>query len=348
MNTKLNVMRDLLLFITGIAVILFAFTKTIHEITFLSKTLETIGIAMVGYGPIQLIVNLINYTKDSTSRRKLENMFSSIVRVVENKETLPIFIAVDIEGCITPSNRSQIDLSKLQRLKAYCEFTKEHTEYPPLILYTGRSQGYVELLSQTLGILDFRNDLPFVIENGAALYRPGLKQTIPLFTQAQIKIIREVEAIIMEELPNNNFEPKSYMITINPNIHQNVDDLREFATLLLSKKGLVDSLNITNTASAVDITPIGISKLAGLYKVLNYLPSEKSTYQLDEAVSIGDHIADLPILAATGSSYCPAQNVHTEVRDYIEDRFGSTHVIDKPNIEFVISVIEQECGLSIA
>src|SRR5688500_10596975 len=104
------------------------------------------------------------------SRTTIDNSFCSAVRIVSVKSGLPLLIASDIEGCITPPDRTEIDLLKFHRLRAYCEFVKANPEFPQIIALTGRSQGYVELLAQSLGMLNSPFDIPFVIENGAALY----------------------------------------------------------------------------------------------------------------------------------------------------------------------------------
>jgi len=55
----------------------------------------------------------------------------------------------------------------------------------------------------------------------------------------------------------------------------------------------------------------------------------------------------MPILTNVGRAYCPAENVHTEVRNFVEKTFGSAHIINAPHIDFVIKVIEKECGVQI-
>ena len=348
MRTSQTLTRDLLIMVTGILVVVLSHIPSMLSFPAIAETLQTIGIGMAGYAPVQFIINFRNFRRLRNTKKSIRRLFESAVTIYEQKETLPAFIAADVEGCITPSNRAEIDLIKLQRLRSYCEFTKSHREYPPLVIYTGRSQGYVELLAQSLGMLDSPLDLPFVIENGCALYRPGSKQTIPLINSEQLKAVRKVQLIINAAMPNNLFEPKTYMVTINPTQTQSVDELRESITVLLKDNDLLGSLAVTNTASAVDITPKGISKLSGLKENLKYYPDDRMQQYLDAIVGVGDHISDLPVLKNIGRAYCPAENVHIEVRNFVESKFGKDHVIDSPDIEFVIRVIELECGLRVA
>jgi hydroxymethylpyrimidine pyrophosphatase-like HAD family hydrolase len=137
------------------------------------------------------------------------------------------------------------------------------------------------------------------------------------------------------------------MVTINPQTAQSVDDLRERITIILKDNSFLEQLTVTNTASAVDITARDINKLTGLKEVIKYYPKDRSLNDLSAVVAVGDHISDMPILTNVGRAYCPAENVHTEVRNFVEKTFGPAHIINAPHIDFVIKVIEKECGVQI-
>jgi hypothetical protein len=87
-------------------------------------------------------------------------------------------------------------------------------------IFTGRSQGYVELLAQSLGMVKDDRDLPVAIECGTALYYPHSKKTERLTPPgkeaAYRQLIRNIEELLREKLPSREFEPKCYMVTINP------------------------------------------------------------------------------------------------------------------------------------
>ena len=120
----------------------------------LSKVIETIGIGVSGYGAVQFILFLFNYSFIKREVEKTNQLFKRLIKIRDAEAELPYAFAFDIEGCITPPNREEINLRKFQKLRAYCDFIKENNKYPPIIIYTGRSQGYVELLAQSLGMLD--------------------------------------------------------------------------------------------------------------------------------------------------------------------------------------------------
>jgi hydroxymethylpyrimidine pyrophosphatase-like HAD family hydrolase len=341
MERRRTAMRDGLILVCGIALLLLVYDRFFPNVQPLPKALESVGLAMVVYAPIQLFIILTTRLSERHTEKGIDRAFAAQIRITLPKKKLPLFIATDIEGCLTPPDRTEINLRKFQKMRAYCEFVNRHPEYPQIVLFTGRSQGYVELLAQSLGMLRTPLDIPFVIENGAALYYPNARKTKALATRDQQEKINKALPLLAEKLPENKFEPKSHMITINPTTGQTIDNLRDLVTSLLHDS----DLTILSTASAIDITPPNITKLSGLKEVI------ASTYNDDKAikniVAIVDHISDLDVIKAAGSAYCPEKRVHGEVRSCVEARFGEDHIIDLPDIDFVLHVIERECGVRV-
>lgn len=336
----------LAIFLGGLAFVFFAHMKEVALLSTLTGFLEAIGFAMMGYTSIGLIVDAKSYLSERKTRKAINRLFSRSIRIVSEKETLPIFITTDLEGCITPPYRTKVDLMKLQSLRSYCQFVKTNREFPQLVIFTGRSQGYVEFLVQALDIFNSPHDLPFVIENGAALYHINARKTQSLLSSEQSSAIQKAKALLQAEFRLNEFEPKSYMVTVNPCEGYESDDLREKVTLFLEKKtDLFDKLAISSTASAVDINSKGINKLFGLEQVLSCYPKDKERRDFISVTALGDSISDLEVLKRVGSAYCSSENVHGAVRKYVEDKFGESHVIQKPHIDFVLRAIENECGI---
>lgn len=347
-----NITGYLLIFVSGLALIFLSHTTGI-ELMYptISKAIEAIGFGLVGYAPIELLTLVPARLREHKIKRDIDRSFQSAVKIVSSKKELPIFIAVDAEGCLTPPHRTEIDLRNFQRLRGYCEFVKTNDgqQFPPLVIYTGRSQGYVELLAQSLGMINTSFDLPFIIENGSALYFPGGRKTVPLITIEQQGIIESTHHLLTENLPNNEFEPKSYMISINTiPTRQTIDELREKVTLLLQANDILKSLTISSTYSAVDITLKNINKLSGLKEVLNVyhgLRHDQQDQGLEDIVALADSTSDLGVIKNVGTAYCPAHDVHPEVLAVIEKQFGSDHVVNERHIAFVIKAVERICGL---
>lgn len=348
-----TITKHLLLFVSGLALIFLAHTQIETASPMTSRVLEALGFALAGYAPIRLVMSITTLLGEGWRARLMDRAFRSGVRIVSPKKVLPLLIVADAEGCITPPHRTEVDLRKFQRLRAYCEFVKSEAgqEFPPLLIYTGRPQGYVEMLAQVLGVVDSPLDLPFVIENGAALYFPVSRKTVPITNDEQRRLSEKIRNLLIEKMPQNEFEPKIYMTTINalPD-QQTIDKLRQEVIRILKDTDVLDSLVINSTASAVDITPKNINKLVGLKEAIkeyhNLRPDTRGR-DLDAVVGIADSTSDLCVLEEVGRAYCSAHDVAPEVRKFVEQRFGTDHVIDRKHIDFVIAVIEKECGLHI-
>jgi hydroxymethylpyrimidine pyrophosphatase-like HAD family hydrolase len=341
---------DLLIFLSGLVLVFLANTDTVGAAEGVSRVLETLGLSMAGYAPIHLLVRAPRLISEWRARRALDEAFEPAVHVVEPRANLPIFIAADVEGCLTPPQRAVIDLRKFQRVRAYSEFVRADTSglFPPIVIFTGRSQGYVELLVQALDLMDPALELPFVIENGCALYLPASRKTLPQITVQQRKLMGDVLSVLSEQLPDSHFEPKVFMVTLNPAQAQTIDDLRSRVFKLLDNVDLLENVEINSTASAVDVTPKGVEKLTGLEKTLaayRQLRPARRDATLKDAVALVDSTSDLPVIREVGKAYCPAQEVHPEVRALIEDRFGDECVIAGRHIDFVIGAIQRETGL---
>jgi len=343
----------LLIFVSGLALIFLAHTGIEITSPTASRSFEAIGIGLVGYAPIEFLLSSRIRIAEKNNQKSIDQLFRSAVKVSTPGKDLPIFIAVDVEGCLTPPHRAEVNLRQFQRLRGYCEFVKTSAgqQYPPIVIYTGRSQGYVELLAQSLGMINPSLDLPFVIENGSALYFPSSRKTLPLATPEQRGALESTSHYLTETLSENEFEPKSYMISINPKPgRESIDELREKVILSLQGKNLLKELTVSSTASAVDVTIKNINKHIGLKEVLKIyhnLKPDRRDYDLKKVTALGDSTSDLCVIENVGEAFCPTHDVHPEVRAYVEDHFGIDNVIDKKHIHFVIEVVERTCGLKL-
>lgn len=304
-----------------------------------------IGIGMIGYALIAAVIELPAYLRSRRASRGLRRALTVTVAVRDGGKQIPQFVALDVEGCITPRDRAPVDLTHFARLRAYCDWRRDgHENYPPLVIFTGRSQGYVELLSQTFNLIDGeQGQVPFVIENGSALYTPGVKKTESLIRPSEQEMLDRTESRLRARFPANEFEPKAYMITINPRSGQPRETAASLKTEVrdfLRELDDIDEtkLDITNSATAVDITLSARTKLAGIKEVV-----QRRGWDLRSGVALGDNESDLAVLESVGGAYCPA-DADQVVRDRVPvgNRSAST------DIEFVLEVIERTCGLSIA
>ena len=339
--------RNLLILALGLIAVLVSQNEEIATNTILAGTIETIGIALMGYAPIQIALNAKFFFDQARNSRILDQAFRSSVKTVASVSVMPSFFAVDVSGVITPSDRGNIDLRKLQRLRSYANFIQNKSEYPPIVFFTGRSQGYVELLLQSLNMIKMPLDLPHIIENGSALYMASAKKVIPLVSLEQIDLIQDTRMIISKAMPYNEMEPKAYMVTVNTTDIETIGDLRESISRILTDHGLREKLHLSSSSTAVDLTPRDITKLAALEKVLEYQSSESQNRGLGAVTALGDTVSDMDVIRNVGRAYCPSEHVDLEVRNYIMQKFGKNHIISLNDIDFAIKVIEEECGLKI-
>ena len=267
--------------------------------------------------------------------------------VISKKESLPIFIATDIEGCVTPQFREEIDLAKLEKLRMYCQFVKKSPQYPQLVFFTGRSQGYVEFLMQSLGMINTAEEwLPSVIENGAALYFPKSRKIQELSDKEQLHEVNKARVLLHERFNKNKFEPKGFMITINNLDEQSIQSLKDEIDKVLEAEGYKSSLETATSATAVDITAHGVNKLFGINKVLEHYRQRTGNGEMKDIVAIGDHTSDFDVLRAAGKAYCPFYS-DGSVQTLIKKRFGESHIIQEGYVDLILHVIKEECGIEI-
>ncbi|MCK4796504.1 MAG: hypothetical protein KAT05_03940 [Spirochaetes bacterium] len=344
---------SLLILITGVALIFLANTEIEKLYPTSSRVIETLGITLTGYAPIRSILYLKNIISDGLTSKSINRNFFSKVKQVRIMKDLPIFFVVDIEGCITPPHRTQINLRQFQRLRGYCDYVKLYPEkkFPPFVIFTGRSQGYVELLAQSLGVTENNLDLPFVIENGSALYYPAKKKTEMLLNSDQRNLIQETQNLLINKLPNNEFEPKVSMVTINAVLgEETIDVLRQKVWTILNDANLIEKLIVSSTASSVDISVIDFNKISGIKRVLNIyhkLRPENKDKGLEHVIAMADSTSDLCVLKEVGKSYCPGKEAHPEICSFIEKNCGVDNIIDSSQIDFIMAVIEKETGLKV-
>ena len=241
-------------------------------------------------------------------------------------------ILLDIDGCIMPPNRSEADLLKLNKLKDYVHQTLKDKSLPKITIYTGRSQEYVEFLSQIIGLVN--SDIPFVIENGCALYFPMSKTTKATFENT--KATQKAKSILQEKLPNNPFEPKKYIVTINPTENQTIAELKDLIIDILKNLKILDALEVTNSASSVDVLPKGINKLYGVkYLIKNYLPKDIKT------IAIGDSSTDKDVLLYSTYAYAPS-NAAEGLKATLKSNHSNATILQESDIDAVLRMFEVE------
>jgi hydroxymethylpyrimidine pyrophosphatase-like HAD family hydrolase len=152
------------------------------------------------------------------------------------------------------------------------------------------------------------------------------------------------------QLADNQFEPKSYMVTVNhvpP--HQTTHQLGAIIEDVLRDPAIPrKKLRVDITASSVDVSLECISKYSGLILMLQkYMgfADEIIPEKLKDIAAIGDQEPDWSVLEHVGRPYCPKETDSQLGRLIAEKNPGKW--LNKPHIEAVVEMIENECGIKI-
>lgn len=219
--------------------------------------------------------------------------------IIQNKIQL---IVSDIEGCISPGKGFPLDLVALVEIQSHNR-NAQKGEGIPLTLCTGRPQPFVEAFCQMLAVY-----LPCVCENGAFLYDVKKDRILrhPGVTEQHMKALQELgrllEVTVKPKYPHHREPGKEICISLNPDAP--LENYADKIKLLYEHiKPYVDPylFTVTHSTSAVDITPKGIDKAAGV----RFL-SEVVNIPLEYMFGIGDTAGDLPFLRITGLAAAPS------------------------------------------
>lgn len=233
----------------------------------------------------------------------------------------------DVEGCVIPADRSPWDHQGLALLEQYNRQARVG-RFPALTLCTGRPAQFVDAVGQAIGLF-----VPAICENGAVLYDPATGRHEPLYPLEE----RERLYLIREYLENtwvrNGWvrlsRGKEICVSIVPTSARwgDIVEVRdELAENLLSELGIDPaSVNLTYSAGAVDITPLGVDKGAGVRVLLDRLDASA-----ESAIAIGDGVNDLPMFRLCGLAAAPSNARPEVVRvvDYVAPAAETQGVLD--------------------
>jgi HAD superfamily hydrolase (TIGR01484 family) len=235
-------------------------------------------------------------------------------------------IVSDIEGCLSSGKGLPLDLAALTKIQVHNRKAQEGDRIP-LTLCTGRPQPFVEAFCQMLSV-----HLPCVCENGALLYdfREDTIVRHPNITERHLKALQELEDLldskVKQEYPYRREPGKEICISLNPDapVESYADQVK---SLYEHIEPYVDQdlFTVTHSTSAVDITPKGIDKAAGIRFLSKTLNIPRA-----HMLGIGDTMGDLPFLHIVGLAAAPfnAENAVKDVVQYVSPEPGAQGVID--------------------
>jgi hydroxymethylpyrimidine pyrophosphatase-like HAD family hydrolase len=233
-------------------------------------------------------------------------------------------IILDIEGVVTAAGGSQFPwpLAEMAEARRLLE------ESPvPCVLCSGRQVPYGEAVAQALNLFRSRPEdaraaarqrgapelfgWPSVLENGAYLYDAVQKRPLPhpTLTPARIQRLHALRAEridpLMARTGANLDVGKDFCVSINPppaapgaRERMATDTFRTVVEEELADA--LDELEIKHSASAIDITPRGVSKASGVQVALEW-----TGLSPEDVLGVGDTVADQEWLAGVGWTATP-------------------------------------------
>lgn len=234
-------------------------------------------------------------------------------------------VILDVEGVLTLPGGGQYPwpLDALARVRAFLE----HSDLA-CVLCTGRQQPYGEAIIQGLNLFTALTEeqraavlrrggpeligWPSIMENGAYFYDPLAKRPFPHpdLTPERVQALQRIRTEVLWPLAQETEAVieagKDFSVSVNPPpVTRGSSERQSTAEFLPRVEALLaefsDALEIKASASAVDITPCGISKASAVRLLLQWLGLRN-----DEVLGVGDTRADELWLQEVGWRAAPA------------------------------------------
>jgi len=234
-------------------------------------------------------------------------------------------VILDVEGVLTLPGGGQYPwpLDDLGRVRRYLEATAL-----PCVLCTGRQQPYGEAVIQGLNLFsrlpaEQAADVirrggpellawPSIMENGAYFYDPLAKRPFPHpdLTPERVQVLQRLRTEVLRPLALETGAVieagKDFSVSINPppltRNNSERQSTAEFAPIVeAALAGFAEAVEVKSSASAVDITPRGISKASAVGLLLHWLGLAPM-----DVLGVGDTRADELWLREVGWRAAPA------------------------------------------
>ena len=327
------------------------------------ETLKMVGSAVTGGGLIPLLEAAIrhigriilrmghslNYLGKAFIKKDIDAQIAICASYAKHKDIhFPEMIFSDTEGVMTSIDRENSAIDDIVMFRSYLGKLSELGK-SKVIINTGRCQGYVEMLCQILGIANNAHyDIPHIIENGAALYNSYNKSVIPLLDKEKVSMLYELDKKLRKHLPDNIFEPKTFLITVNPNDSDHIDKLYKDILDFIHKQQFRGQFEVHYSFTAVDVSIKGVNKLSAVNYIVDKYFNNNSDV-LPNSIIVSSHNSDLEIINSSniGKAYCVSEHVDRSIEKSVMRKSGKEHILSSANGNVLCQVIERECGLSL-
>ena len=229
----------------------------------------------------------------------------------EHKRTK--LVVSDIEGCLNLDEKTY-DHEALAWIRLANQLASPRNAIPFITVCSGRQHAFVEAIVRMIA-----GRMPAIFENGCGLFFPtrGLYDEYewhPSLNQSDVASeyakTRQIVAEICNRTGARRVIGKEVLLTLHPAPPMTATELYRTVASTFSAIGIQAS--VSNSASAVDIAPLGIDKGIGLQWLVTKV-AEEFPLELSQVAGIGDSKGDLPFLRIVGFSAAPA-NAAEELR----------------------------------
>lgn len=230
-------------------------------------------------------------------------------------------VITDVDGCVSAGRWLSINWGALRKLSEYRIFFS-----------SGRSQPYIECLSQTIGSLR-----PFISENGSAIFSPEqnrytwIAPNAALVANQKQDILRRLSGALLELEavlePGKDFSLSLSLLTAQGQTL----DMALAHQKVVAALGDMKGISVTHSNSAVDIIGAGVNKGSALVVLADQLGLAPSDF-----AGFGDSSNDLSFLSLVGFSGCPA-NATASVKAAVEAAQG--YCSPHPDIQGLLDFI---------
>lgn len=226
-------------------------------------------------------------------------------------------LITDVDGCLSAGRAKPFDIAAMDMLRGLIE-----RHQITVIFASGRSQAYLECLSQMMGI-----NTPYICENGAAIFDPKLNQYI---YRADASMIEQAKALIQQKYqqyvvfePNKEF---TLSLRLQGNNLSSIEDEYKAIKQLLNN---LTSVVVTHSNSSIDVLPKAHSKLSAFKQLCKH-----NNWLMSDFIGFGDSHNDLGFLTACNMAYAP--------KNCLSDVFNIADIVsENENIKGLIGILHR-------
>lgn len=242
-------------------------------------------------------------------------------------------IYADFDGCLSEEDPGvTLNIDMIRYIQEINLKSQKEEDIPFLAINSGRQQGFLESMAQTLGIKQF-----CIFESGAGIFR-YLTPKIELYTDERISDsnivdLLEISLAVTKQFGISRQANKEYSMSyIFPKNDPRIIEISDFIKNYILEKNI--PYYVDSGINFVNINVKGVNKGTGLSMV-----AEKLNIKTSQIVGIGDSKGDWDFMKLCGFSACP-QNASLDLKEKCE--YISPYTTWKGTIDIIQKILAEE------